>query len=65
MKPSDGHPDERAALLFAAVLTHTRRRRPLAIESGGGDSGGWRAAGRDREVLARNLAQRRGWQRTS
>jgi acetyl-CoA carboxylase biotin carboxylase subunit len=65
MASPDGHPDERAALLFAAVLTHARKRRPLAIEPGGGDVGGWRAAGRGRELQARNIAQRRGWQRTS
>ena len=34
MDSPDGHPDERAALLMAAVLTHQRRRRPLAIQAG-------------------------------
>ena len=48
MKSPDGRAEERVALLFAAVLAHLKKRRPLAIESGSAGGGGWRAAGRDR-----------------
>jgi len=65
MAPPDGHPDEQAALLIAAVLAHLKRRRPLAIEPQGADGGGWRAAGRDRQRESRSMAQRRGWRHTS
>jgi len=61
MASPDGHPDEQAALLVAAVLAHLRKRRPLALESSGGESGGWRSAGRERFLDARLQAQRRGW----
>ena len=61
----DGHPDEQAALLVAAVLTHLRKRRPLALEPSGGESGGWRSAGRGRELQARLQAQRRGWRHST
>ena len=62
MEPPDGHPDERAALLLAAILTHQRRRRPLAIQPGAGGGGsGWRTAGRERALGAGQLSQRRGW----
>jgi len=65
MAPPDGHPDEQAALLIAAVLAHLKRRRPIAMESQGGTGGGWRAAAREREREFRSLAQRRGWRHTS
>ncbi|MGB2694550.1 MAG: acetyl-CoA carboxylase biotin carboxylase subunit [Dehalococcoidia bacterium] len=61
MASLDGHPDERTALLVAAVLAHLKKRRPLAIESTSGASGGWRAAGRERMLATRQHAQRR-WQ---
>ncbi len=66
MEPADGHPDEQAALLIAAVLAHHKRRRPMAVESSQPSNGsGWRSAGRDREREVRMQAQRRGWQHTS
>ena len=65
MAPPDGHPDEQAALLIAAVLAHLKRRRPMAVESQGANGGGWRAAGREREREFRAMAQRRGWRHTS
>jgi acetyl-CoA carboxylase biotin carboxylase subunit len=65
MASPDGHPDERAALLFAAVLAHQKKRRPLAIESQAAGGNAWRAAGRDRLLGARGASERRGWRRTS
>ncbi|MBI4570610.1 MAG: acetyl-CoA carboxylase biotin carboxylase subunit [Chloroflexi bacterium] len=65
MDSPDGHPDERAALLVAAVLAHQKKRRPLAIEAPPAGGSAWRAAGRDRALGARRLSERRGWQRTS
>ncbi|MCH8849321.1 MAG: acetyl-CoA carboxylase biotin carboxylase subunit [Chloroflexi bacterium] len=62
MDSADGHPDERAALLVAAVLTHQKKRRPLALESKSGGAGGWRAAGRRRLLQGR---MRRGWRQRS
>jgi acetyl/propionyl-CoA carboxylase alpha subunit len=62
MEPLDGHPDEDAALIFAAVLAHLKRRRPLAIETGAHTlESGWRAAGRARTLRS----TRQGWRRTS
>ena len=61
MVSPDGHPDERAALLVAAVLAHLKKREPLAVESGVGAGSGWRAAGRDRLIEGRSSAQRRRW----
>jgi acetyl/propionyl-CoA carboxylase alpha subunit len=62
MDPPDGHPDEKAALLMAAVLTHQRKRRPLAIQTSGGTGGnGWGKAARDRGVGGGQA--RRGWRR--
>jgi acetyl/propionyl-CoA carboxylase alpha subunit len=63
MASPDGHPDEQAALLVAAVLSYLKRRRPLALESSGGAGGGWRAAGLERALDARRQALRRGWNR--
>jgi acetyl-CoA carboxylase biotin carboxylase subunit len=63
MPAPDGHPDEQAALLVAAVLTHLKRRRPLALESGRGDGSGWRSAARERSLASRTTRQ--GWRRTS
>jgi acetyl-CoA carboxylase biotin carboxylase subunit len=60
MMSPDGHPAERAALLLAAVLTHQRRQRPIAIESSGGGRGGWQAAARER-LMGNRGGQRRGW----
>ena len=65
MASPDGHPDEQAALLVAAVLSHLKRRRPLAIETSSGGDAGWSAAGRERAIENRMLAQRRGWRRTN
>jgi acetyl-CoA carboxylase biotin carboxylase subunit len=59
MASPDGHPDEQAALLVAAVLAHVKKRRPLAIESGGGAGSRWLAAGRDRTLAARASLRRR------
>jgi acetyl-CoA carboxylase biotin carboxylase subunit len=60
MDSPDGHPDETAALLMAAVLTHQRRRRPLAIGSNSGSGmSGWSKAGRDRGVGGSQA--RHGW----
>jgi len=64
MASPDGHPDEEAALMMAAVLAHIKRRRPLAIESTRAGEGGWLAAGRERVIETRSMAQRRGWRRT-
>lgn len=61
MASPDGHPDEQAALLIAAVLTHLKKRQPLLLESEQGSGGVWRSAGRDRMLQARQSAQRRGW----
>jgi acetyl-CoA carboxylase biotin carboxylase subunit len=65
MAPPDGHPDEQAALLIAAVLAHLKRRRPMVVESQGGDDGRWRSAGRERALESRQLTQRRGWRHIS
>jgi acetyl-CoA carboxylase biotin carboxylase subunit len=65
MEAPDGHPDEQTALLIAAVLSHRRKRRPLAVESGTGGASGWRSAGRDQAIQGRALAQRRGWRATT
>jgi acetyl-CoA carboxylase biotin carboxylase subunit len=65
MAPPDGHPDEQAALLVGAVLAHLKRRRPMIVESQGGERGGWRSAGRERALESRQLAQRRGWRHIS
>jgi acetyl-CoA carboxylase biotin carboxylase subunit len=60
MGSPDGHPDEQAALLVAAVLAHLKKRQPLQVDSGRNGSS-WGAAGRARTLQARELAQRRGW----
>jgi acetyl/propionyl-CoA carboxylase alpha subunit len=66
MESPDGGPDEAGALMFAAVLAHLKRRRPLAIEANsGGTDGGWRSSGRARVIETRSSAQRRGWRRTN
>ena len=62
MDSAEGHPDERAALLVAAVLTHQKKRRPLALETKGSGDAGWRAAGRRRLLQGRT---RRGWRQRS
>ncbi|MEX1252707.1 MAG: acetyl-CoA carboxylase biotin carboxylase subunit [Dehalococcoidia bacterium] len=60
MESPDGHPDEQAALLIAAVLTHLRKRRAPATDPAAGANGNaWRAAGRDRMQQNRLLVQRR------
>jgi acetyl-CoA carboxylase biotin carboxylase subunit len=62
MASPDGHPDEQAALLVAAVLTHLRKRRPQAREAtAASDRSGWRSAGRVRLAEGRLWARRRGW----
>jgi acetyl-CoA carboxylase biotin carboxylase subunit len=62
MESPDGHPDERAALLVAAVLSHLRRRRPSTVVQQDGSRGsGWLSAGRERTADGRLQAQRRGW----
>ncbi len=63
MASPDGHPDERAALLVAAVLAHLKKRRPPAQEPQAADGSGWRSAGRDRLIEGRRSAQRRGWRK--
>jgi acetyl-CoA carboxylase biotin carboxylase subunit len=59
MASPDGHPDEQAALLVAAVLSHLKRRRPLAIDSGRAPNDAWKAAGRNRMFDARRMTERR------
>jgi hypothetical protein len=45
---------------MAAVLTHQRRNRPVAIQSGGSTGGsGWQKAARERSMGG---THRRGWQ---
>ena len=61
MEDPDGHPDEKTALLVAAVLAHLRKRRPPAGSATSGSVGHWRSAGRERFLGGRSLAQRRGW----
>jgi len=61
MVSPDGHPDEQAALLIAAVLAHVKKRRPLLLESEQGNGSAWRSVGRQRMLQARQQAQRRGW----
>jgi acetyl-CoA carboxylase biotin carboxylase subunit len=63
MASPDGHPDEQAALLVAAVLAHLKKRQPVATESGAADASGWRGAGRERHLEGRDWAQRRGWRK--
>ncbi|MCH7837327.1 MAG: acetyl-CoA carboxylase biotin carboxylase subunit [Chloroflexi bacterium] len=63
MDTPDGHPDERTALLVAAVLAHLKKRRPPAPPSASADGSGWRSAGRDRLIEGRLSAQRRGWRK--
>ena len=65
MASPDGHPDEQAALLTAAVLAHLKKRQPLALESDGGNSSGWRSVGRERLIESRQLAQKSGWRRST
>jgi acetyl-CoA carboxylase biotin carboxylase subunit len=60
MASPDGHPDEQAALLVAAVLAHLKKRQPLQVDSGRAGSS-WGAEGRARALRAGELAQRRGW----
>jgi acetyl-CoA carboxylase biotin carboxylase subunit len=64
MEPPDGHPDEEAALMLAAVLAHLKKRRPLAVESSRAGEAGWLTANRQRVIDTRAMAQRRGWRRT-
>ena len=61
MEDPDGHPDEKTALLVAAVLAHRRKRRPPAGSTTSGPADHWRSAGRERFLGGRSLAQRRGW----
>ncbi|MCI0855721.1 MAG: acetyl-CoA carboxylase biotin carboxylase subunit [Chloroflexi bacterium] len=61
MEDPDGHPDEKTALLVAAVLAHLRKRRPPAGSATSGPADQWRSAGRERFLGGRSLAQRRGW----
>ncbi len=61
MASSDGHPDEQAALLVAAVLAHLKKRQPLIIESETATGSGWKAAGRDRLIQSQSGAQRGRW----
>ena len=61
MEDPDGHPDEKTALLVAAVLAHLRKRRPPAGSATSGPADHWRSAGRERFLGGRSLAQRRGW----
>jgi acetyl/propionyl-CoA carboxylase alpha subunit len=54
MASPDGHPDEVAALLVAAVLAHQRKRRPPPVNTAPAANGSaWRSAGRDRLVQGR------------
>ena len=64
MDSPDGHPDEKVALMIAAVLAHLKKRQPLAVESSAGTGGGWKGAGRSRLIDSRSSAQRRGWRVT-
>ena len=61
MDSPDGHPDERTALLVAAVLSHLKKRRPAAVGQAASGGSGWRAAGKERLLGDRTMAQRRGW----
>ncbi len=61
MEDPDGHPDEKTALLVAAVLAHQRKRRAPAASTTTGPTDYWRSAGRERFLGGRSLAQRRGW----
>ena len=61
MDSPDGHPDEQTALLVAAVLSHLKKRRPAAVGQTAGGGSGWRAAGKERLLGDRTMAQRRGW----
>ena len=61
MAAPDGHPDEQAALLVAAILAHGKKRRPLALESSTDGGSGWQAAGRERLIDSQGLTARRGW----
>jgi acetyl-CoA carboxylase biotin carboxylase subunit len=61
MASPDGHPNEQAALLVAAVLAHLKRRKPVDHDSATGDASDWRSAGRKRIFEGRSTAQRRGW----
>jgi acetyl-CoA carboxylase, biotin carboxylase subunit len=61
MDSPDGHPDEEAALMMAAVLAHLKKRQPMAIGSDAGAPNGarWQIAGRDRAFDSRRI--RRLW----
>ncbi len=61
MASPDGHPDEETALLVAAVLSHLKKRQPIAPESAPGGVSDWRIAGRARLLEGRSSMQRRGW----
>ena len=61
MASPDGHPDERVALLTAAVLAHLKKRRPPPSGASAADGSGWRSAGRERLVEGSRPAERRGW----
>jgi len=61
MASPDGHPDEQAALLVAAVLAHLKKRQPLQVDSGRNGGSAWATEGRVRALRAREQAQRHGW----
>ena len=61
MDEAEGHPDEKTALLVAAILTHLRKRRPPVSSTTAGSGNSWRSAGQERFLGGRSLAQRRGW----
>ncbi len=61
MAEAEGHPDEKTALLVAAILTHLKKRRPPVSSTTTGSANSWRSAGQERFLGGRSLAQRRGW----
>ena len=61
MEETEGHPEEKTALLIAAILTHLKKRRAPASGTTASPGNNWRSAGRERFLGGRTLAQRRGW----
>ncbi len=63
MVSADGHPDEKAALMVAAILAHVKKRQPIILRSEAAKGSGWRAVGRSRLIQSQSGTQRGRWGR--